>query len=263
MAAWKQAHDIAISRLRNFSADRNAQTWASISPRLWPLAGVYMRVFGVGWLQARAFFLFVLWGASPFIFGAARRLYGPAAALVAFSLAIAIPIHQNWALSHGYVATATAIALYAILAREAKRVARQHVWHFACGFFALSAVEGHFYGLAPLRLAFFALLQFRQVLCRLAAMDCRCTSPFPGVCIGVASFLTIWFAYHVALPGISLAEFPGIIRATYAWEDSIGRKNITVHNLEEHSVVCFHQSIRNGDLANKRQFGVLAESKAA
>ena len=71
--------------------------------------------------------------------------------------------------------------------------------------------------------------------------------PFLAYVLGSASFLTIWFAYHVALPGISLAEFPGIIRATYAWEDAIGRKNITAHNLEEHSVVCFHQSIRNGD----------------
>ena len=214
--AWKQAYEPSV--FVNISADRNAQTWANFS-LLWPLAGIYMRVFGVGWLQARAFFLFVLWGASPFIFGAARRLYGPAAALVAFSLAIAIPIHQNWALSHGYVATATSIALYAYM-RAKQKGARQHVWHFACGFFALSAVEGHFYGLAFALV--FALLQLRQFYVDWQQGIADARHPFRAYVLGNASFLIIWFAYHVALPGISLAEFPRIMRATFAWESALG-----------------------------------------
>ena len=216
--AWKQAHEPSV--FVNITADRNAQTWASFS-LLWPLAGIYMRVFGVGWLQARAFFLIVLWGASPFIFGAARRLYGPAAALVAFSLAIAIPIHHNLALSHGYVATATAIALYAYM-RAKQKGARQHVWQFACGFFALSAVEGHFYGLAFALV--FALLQLRQFYFNWQQGIADARHPFLAYVLGSVSFLTIWFVYHVALPGISLAEFPGIIRATYAWEDTMGER---------------------------------------
>ena len=214
--AWKQAHEPSV--FVNISADRNAQTWANFS-LLWPLAGAYMRIFGAGWLQARAFFLLVLWGASPFIYGAARRLYGRTAGLVAFSLATAIPIHQNWALSHGYVATATSIALYAYLCAKQKGV-RRHVWQFACGFFALSAVEGHAYGLS---FAFmFALLQLRQIYIDWRGGNFNVGHPFWGYVLGNASFLIIWFAYHVALPGILLAELPRIIRATLAWESALG-----------------------------------------
>ena len=217
-SAWKQAHD--LSNFTGISADRNAQTWANNS-MIFPLAGYYMRFFGAGWLQARAFFLFVLWGASPFIFGAARRLYGPAAAWVAFSLAIAIPLHHNWALRNGYVALAVSIALYTYL-RARDLGARQHVWQFACGFFALSAVEGHFYGLTFALV--FALLQLRQFYVDWQQGIADARHPFLAYVLGSASFLTIWFAYHVALPGISLAEFPGIIRATYAWEDTMGER---------------------------------------
>ena len=214
--AWKQAHD--PFSLINISADRNAQTWANFS-MLTPLAGFYMKVFGAGWLQARAFFLFVLFLASPFIYGLTGRLFGRTAAIFAVLLAFSIPLHHNWALSHGYVATATAIALYAFV--RIKQIEKhKYFWQFVCGFFALSAVEGHFYGLA---FTFtIVLVQLWQLYVDRRQRRRDAYSLFITYLIGTASFLVLWFVYHIALADISLFDYPEIISQTYAWEDARG-----------------------------------------
>lgn len=214
--AWKQAHD-PLS-LINISPDRNAQTWANFS-MLWPLAGFYMKVFGAGWLQARAFFLIVLYLAGPFIYGLTSRLFGRTAAIFAVLLAFSIPLHHNWALSHGYVATATAIALYAFV-RTKHFANHKYFWQFVCGFFALSAVEGHIYGLA---FTFtIALVQLRQLYVNRRQRRRDANSLFITYLIGTASFLVLWCVYHIALADISLFDYPKIISQTYAWEDARG-----------------------------------------
>lgn len=214
--AWKQAHD--PFSLINISADRNAQTWANFS-MLWPLAGFYMKVFGAGWLQARAFFLIVLYLASPFIYGLAGRLFGRTAGIFAVLLAFSIPLHHNWALSHGYVATATAIALYAFV--RAKQIEKhKYFWQFVCGFFALSAAEGHIYGLA---FTFtIVLVQLWQLYVNRRQRRRDAYSLFITYLIGTTSFLVLWCVYHIGLADISLFDYPKIILQTYAWEDARG-----------------------------------------
>ena len=214
---WQMFHDPATFGL--FSPDRNPQTFANNFSMLGLLAGGYMRIFEFGWLQVRAFYLMILWGAAPFIYGAARRLYGPAAALAAFSLAIVIPLQHNWIVNHGYVATATAVALYAHLrAREVDD--RRRIWAFVCGFFAISAFEGHAYGLAFAAMFWFAQLRLLYLDYRRNRIDVR--HPFWMYSFGNVCFLALWLIYHVALPGIRLIDLPAIIHTTHQWESSIG-----------------------------------------
>ena len=213
--AWKQAHE--PSAFVNLTADRNAQTWANFS-MLWPVVGLYMRLFGAGWVQARAFYLFLLFLASPFIYGVTHRLYGRVAAVCAALLSIAIPIHHNWSLSHGYVATATAIALYSYVRSKSSKK-QQHLWLLFCGFFALSTVEGHYYGLAVA--AMFGLLQLQElyVSWRQNNFEIKNTA---ALLFGFVFFFILWYYYHVSIPNINPSDLPEIILNTYAWEDARG-----------------------------------------
>ena len=79
----RQAADIRSFIL---SPERNSDTWFNFF-MLWPLSGVYMRIFGVGVHQVRFFYLLVSALALPFITLSARRLFGKTAAFAAIAWA--------------------------------------------------------------------------------------------------------------------------------------------------------------------------------
>lgn len=204
--------------LRSFimSPERNAETWFNFS-MLWPLSGVYMQVFGVGVKQARFFYLLVSALALPFIALAARRLYGRTAAFAAVALGISIPLQYNWILAHSQVATATAIALYAMVrARDGRRPA---AFGLLCGCAAVSAVEGHFYGGAFALM--FCLLWLWRWLDGLRRGEGWRDAGFWGFVAGGALFTLLWAGYHIALPGTALGDVPARIGETWAWEAAI------------------------------------------
>ena len=211
--------------LRSFimSPERNADTWFNFS-MLWPLSGGYMQRFGVGVHQARFFYLLLSALALPFIVLCARRLYGNTAAFAAAVPGIAIPLQYNWILAHSWVATATAIALYAMLrARDARRPAG---FGFLCGFAAVSAVEGHFYG-AAFALMFCLVWLQRWLRAWRRGAEWR-DAAFGGFVAGCALFTLLWAGYHIALPGTALAEVPERLRATWAWESTISNADAQV-----------------------------------
>ena len=209
----RQAADISSFIM---SPERNSDTWFNFF-MLWPLSGVYMRIFGVGVNQARFFYLLVSALALPFITLSARRLFGKTAAFAAIALGLAIPLQYNWILAHSWVASATSIALYAMLrARDARRPA---FYSFLCGFAAVSAVEGHIYGAAFALM--FCLLWLWRWLCALRQGESWRDTAFWSFVAGFALFSLLWAGYHIALPGTSLADVPERLRETWAWESSI------------------------------------------
>ncbi len=216
----RQAADIYSFIL---SPERNADTWFNFA-MLWPLSGMYMKIFGVGLNQARFFYLLVSALALPFITLSARRLFGNTAAFAALALGISIPLQYNWVLTHSWVATATSIALYAMLrAREARRPA---ICSGLCGFAAVSAVEGHIYGGAFALM--FCLLWLWRWLHDLRQGGRWRDPAFWSFVAGCALFTLLWAGYHIALPGTALADVPELLRETWAWESSISNANAQV-----------------------------------
>ncbi len=220
IAGVRQSVDI-----RSFimTPDRNSDTWFNFF-MLWPVSGYYMRLFGVGINQARFFYLLVSALALPFIGAIASRLYGRMAAFCAIAVGIAIPLQYNWALTHGWVATSTAIALFAML--RARDRERPLFWSFVAGVAATSAVEGHVYGGA-----------FTVIICLLWLLHWlrarRRDQPdanksFFSFLAGCLSFTLIWAAFHIALPGLALSEVPGILRETWDWEAAISNPTAQV-----------------------------------
>ncbi|MCY3947015.1 MAG: hypothetical protein OXF44_12120 [Anaerolineaceae bacterium] len=220
IAGVRQSADI-----RSFimTPDRNADTWFNFF-MLWPISGYYMRFFGVGIDQARFFYLLVSALALPFIGAIASRLYGRTAAFCAVAVGIAIPLQYNWALSHCWVATSTAIAIYATLRAHDRD--RPMFWSFVAGIAATSAVEGHVYG-GAFSVTFCLLWFWRWIRARRRSLPAANTAFFRFLA-GCLIFTLIWGAYHIALPGLSLSEVPGILRETWDWEAAISNPTAQV-----------------------------------
>ena len=213
----KQFHD--LNSFVSISPDRNVNTWMHFFAT-WPLLGAYQKVFGVGILQARFFYLLLAWLATPFLYFTAKRLYGKAAAVVAAALSIFNPIHFNWTVSYIWVSTAIAIALYYFFLYRDSSHRRRWFYRFLCGFFAVSAVEGHPYGGA------FAVMFVPAVLWEYWSVRGKglrgSRSTVVSFTAGCASYALVYFIYHFVLPGVRLSELPAIFEETLAWERELG-----------------------------------------
>ena len=203
----------------SLSPDRNAQTWINFSV-LWPLSGAFMQIAGPGLLQTRFFYILVNWLALPFLYLAARRRYGQTAALISTALASFIPLHYNWAKALILVPVSTSIALAAFIFARSQPSRHPVLLRFLCGFFAVSAVEGHAYGGAFALM--FCALHLAEFL-RGSPTDMR-RRAFLGFVLGCASFTTLWAGYHILLPGVALADLPHLFETTWTWESNIGRQ---------------------------------------
>ena len=213
----RQFHD-----LRSFislSPDRNAQTWINFSV-LWPLSGAFMQIAGPGLLQTRFFYLLVNLLALPFLYLSARKRYGQVAALATVALASFIPLHYNWAKGLILVPVSTSIALAAFIFARSQPSRHPVLLRFLCGFFAVSAVEGHAYGGAFALM--FCVLHLAEFL-RGSPADMR-KQAFIGFVLGCASYATLWAGYHILLPGVALADLPHLFETTWTWESDIGRQ---------------------------------------
>lgn len=192
--------------------DHNARTWVDFSA-YWVPAGAWYEVFGAGIRQARVLNLLVAWLALPFLYVAAARLQGRGAAFLTAALGIALLPHFVSGRSDVWVGTATAIAFCCyVLARE-PGARRPGLLRFLCGFCALSAVDGHPYGV------FFALM---FVLLHTPELLRRQRAGFSFLA-GCACYTLFWLGYHLALPGVRVAELPALFQATWSMESGIGR----------------------------------------
>ena len=217
----RQFHD--VRSFISLSPDRNGRTWFHFFA-LWPFSGAFMQVVGAGLLQARFFYLLVGWLALPFLYLSARKRYGQAAALATVALASFIPLHYNWAVAYIQVPVATSIALTAYIFARAQPLRRPLLLRFLCGFFAVAAVDGHPYGVAFALM--FCLLHLAEYL-RGNPAGAR-TRAFLSLVAGCASYTVLWAGYHIALPGLTLSDLPGLLQATWAWEASLGAQEFGV-----------------------------------
>ncbi len=219
-SALRQYHD-----LRNFislSPDRNAQTWFHFFA-IWPLSGAFLHLVGPGLLQARFFYLLTGWLALPFLYLAARRRYGQTAALLTVALAGQVPLHYNWAFTHIWVPVATSIALAAFILARSPQARRPLLLRLGCGFFAVSAVDGHPYGGAFALM--FCLLHLAEFLRGRPPDRHRAFAAFVAGCAG---YTVLWAGYHIALPGLALADIPRLLQLTWDWESGIGQREFGV-----------------------------------
>ena len=202
-------------RFISFVPHRNAATWFHF-PAALALSGAWMRVFGVGLLQGRFFWLLIGWLALPFTFLVARKLYGRTAALAALALAGFIPLQYNHAVSRIMVATLTVIALYCWLCAREPGQRRPGLLSLLCGLCASLAVEGHVYGVVfPL---LFLVLHTGEFLRGLRKGEGWRQASFWSFVLGCGLAALFWLAYHVALPGIRLASLPEIMQQTLSYE---------------------------------------------
>ncbi len=220
-------HVIATSRMSyeeparflTASPHRNVNTWFDF-PATWVLAGAWMGVVGTGLLQGRFFWLLVAWLAVPFTWLVARRLYGRIAGMAALALVGLVPLQYNLAKGFNFVPTMLIIALWCRLRSRSPAAKRPRVFSFLCGFCSAIAVEGHVYA------AFFTVIFLVA-----GAIECvRGTrrgeawhrAHFGSFLAGCALAFLFWLTYHIALPGITLAELPQLLRRTFAWEALAG-----------------------------------------
>lgn len=205
---------------RNFislAPDRNAHTWFHFFA-WWPLSGAWMQLFGAGFHQARFFYLLPGWLALPFLYRGARLLHGRTAAFAATAMAMFIPLHYGWAYPFNQVFAANSIALCAWVSARAAGGRRPLLWRYVCGFSAVSAVDGHPYGLAFALM--FCVLQVAEFL--RGPRDGQAARALRAFVAGCGSYSLLWGGYHIALPGLYLSELPGILRQTWEWESRIG-----------------------------------------
>ena len=202
--------------------ERNAATWLDFSA-YWVPAGAWLSVFGAGIAQARFFNLLVAWLALPFLYLTASKLQGRAAALIATALGIALPLHFVTSRSDVWVATAIAIALCCFVLARDPAARRPRLLRLLCGFFALSSIDGHPYGIA---FAFmFGLLQLAELLRALRAGEHRRQGQaFAGFVAGAACYALFWLGYHIALPGVHLDALPDLLQKTWSLEADIGAR---------------------------------------
>ena len=201
-------------------ADRNAGTWFDFKG-YWVLAGAWMKLTGAGLLQARLFNLVTAWVGIAFISLAALKLSGQRAAFLTAACGIVLPLHFVIARSDVWVATACSIAFCChVYGREPGRT-RVRLLNFACGFFALSAIDGHPYGLAfSLMYCLLYLGPLVRVLRRVATRHEEMIAiAFVAGCI---AYLALWTGYHIVLPGIRVSSIASLVRATLDYETSLG-----------------------------------------
>ena len=213
-SAWKQIHD--IDAFHSLSPDRNSHTWFHFSA-IWPISGIYFKVFGVGLLQGRFFYFLLAWLALPFIYQISRHYYGRSAAFAALALGIFAPIHFNRAVPYVWVPTATTIALYCYIhSMRAQHRRGARISSFCCGLVAVSAVEGHVYG-GAFALAFCVIYLAQLVSSLRQGNGWRGNNCWIFV-MGCATFCLVWVGYHIVLPGLNLSEAIDSINKTYHWE---------------------------------------------
>lgn len=197
-------------------AERNAFTWFN-HLATWPLIGAWLQAFGAGLLQARFLSLLVAWLGVPFIFLTARKVSGPSAALIAAVCGIVLPLHLVTARTDVWVATTVSIALCCYTLARKQDSSRRRVLSFFCGFFALSAIEGHAYGVG-FALAFGAL----HVPALLRVLRGRSTGnereTVTGYTAGSLGFLLLWVIYHIVLAGADVTTLPELLQATLDYE---------------------------------------------
>ncbi len=181
----------------------------------WPytVLGAWMKLVGVGLSQARLFWLMVGWGAVPFIYLAARRLYGPAAALSAALIAVFIPLKHNYVHADVFVMTTASIALYLFLvARERE----SRLAHFAVGFVLALGTDGHKYALS-----FVAAFGMVYVVGWVRTRRAGGLGYFVlGVLAYVPFFIAVFFLRIQEAPDIG--KLVSLIREVYAVEAAAG-----------------------------------------
>ena len=210
----------SILNARNFGTfpslrpgERNSVTWLD-NPFMWVVSGSVQLLIGAGWLQARAFYLVIGVLTSPFVYLTAKRLYGSIAGWTAALLAFYIPLHYNWARADIWVATATAIAIYCYFSSRDSDAKRTRAASFACGFFIVSTIDGHFYGIVFAIV--FCLLHLWEQLRHFRRW--RLKPAFIYFAMGCGAYSLFWLWYHVYLPGIHLGDIPRLFTQNYAWE---------------------------------------------
>ena len=198
--------------------ERDSGTWLN-NPFMWLVSGAVQLLIGAGWLQARAFYLVVGALACPFVYLTAKRLYGSIAGWSAALLAFYIPLHYNWARADIWVTTATAIAIYCYFSSRDIDTKRARVASFACGFFIVSTIDGHFYGIAFAIV--FCLLHAWEQLRHFRRHSWRLKPAFTYFVLGCAAYSLFWLWYHVYLPGVYLEEIPRLFAQNYSWEAQV------------------------------------------
>ena len=195
--------------------ERNAGNWLN-NPFLWVISGAFQNYIGVGWLEARAFYLLVGLLACPFIFYTASQLYGRIAGWAAALLAVSIPLQYNWARAEIWVAVATSIAIFCLFRSINSESKHPSYYSYFCGFFIASTIDGHFYGIAfIITFCLLYLLQLFQPSQKSRSNSFLITTSF---FVGCVSYMLFWFWYHIYLPGIHLHEVSELFANNYAWE---------------------------------------------
>ena len=99
------------------------------------------------------------------------------------------------------MATATAIAIYCYFSVTGARRCEEgtRVASFACGFFIVSTIDGHFYGMAFV--IAFCLLHVWEQLRHFRRHSWRLKPAFTYFVLGCGAYSLFWLWYHVYLPG--------------------------------------------------------------
>ena len=208
------------NRFIQVQADRNADTWFDFKG-YWVLAGAWMKLTGAGLLQARLLNLVTAWVGIAFMSLAALKLTGRRAAFLTAVCGIVLPLHFVIARADVWVATVCSIAFCCHVYGRDPGASRVRFLNFACGLFALSAIDGHPYGLA---FSFMYCLLYLGPLVRALRRvstrhDERMAVAFVAGCF---SYLALWACYHIVLPDIDPSSVPGLVQATLNYEASLG-----------------------------------------
>lgn len=214
-------------------AENSVESWLFFPFVLWITGGV-LEVFGIGLLQARTFYLVLGWLACPFVYIIARRNYGTVAGWAAGLVTFYSHIHYNWSRPTVWVGTGVAISICCYSIARDKSTKRKTLASVACGFFCVSTIEGHFYGIAFA--VIFCLIHFYEQIAHIHQYGWRLKRNFTAFVIGCLLFTAFWFWYHIALPGVSLSEIPRLYSITYAKQTTSGDEAILVSRIIENSI---------------------------
>ena len=187
------------------------------------LYGLLQLLTRIGWLQARMISLLLSLVATPFLFLAARKLYGNLGAWATALLAFHIPLHYNWIRSDPWVTTAVAITILTFLiAHDSEQMIRKaKTASFACGFFVLSTIEGHFYG--GIFVLMFSAHYIGKQCQHFRNEGFRLRSDVLFFGLGSATFAAFWVWYHLLIPGISITDLFILLAKTYNRERHVAQ----------------------------------------
>ena len=203
--------------------ERRIDSWLFFPFISW-ITGGYLTLLRIGVLEARAFYLLVGAGSLPFIYLTSKRLYGPLAGWSAALLVLFIIPHYNWARPDFWVPTATSIATFLFFSARDNGARNNFLYSFACGFFILSTIEGHFYGI--FFAIMFSIVHVIEQLNLFRKSEWNILSEFKGFVCGCLLFTLFWFWYHIYLPGINLTDIPKLFILTYSWEITVAGPGI-------------------------------------